>query len=355
MPAANLIKFPTSSPADSSPLLQLAKASDFTTDSILGIVGKTEGNGCVNDFSRTLSSHVWDEVIPRTGISVFSGGTEGVLSPHVAFILESKQQTGLTASVSRTWKLQPWQIGTAEHVSCVSATIRKMLETEKLKPDDVHLVLIKCPLLTSEKVAATLAAGEKPITADTYESMAWSRYASAIGIGAALGEVSTEDVASHLQSGNFYTAKASCSSGAELDDCHILILANDPSLDIGAEHGDPPPIIQAFSGVMSSAIDFAGLQQVLNQASKPEAPYRKATLLQVFAKAEADPTGLVAGTFRHTMLTDSDLHSTRHARAAVGGLIAGVTGDCHIYVSGGAEGQGPKGGGPVCVVARWEA
>ncbi len=52
------------------------------------------------------------------------------------------------------------------------------------------------------------------------------------------------------------------------------------------------------------------------------------------------------------MNTDSDLHSTRHARAAVGGLVAGLVGDAAVYVSGGAEGQGPSGGGSLCLVYR---
>ena len=50
------------------------------------------------------------------------------------------------------------------------------------------------------------------------------------------------------------------------------------------------------------------------------------------------------------MSTDSDVHSTRHARAAVGGLVAGLTGDSAVYVSGGGEGQGPPGGGSLTVV-----
>jgi cyanuric acid amidohydrolase len=52
------------------------------------------------------------------------------------------------------------------------------------------------------------------------------------------------------------------------------------------------------------------------------------------------------------MNTDSDIHSTRHARAAVGGLLAGLVGDTQIYVSGGAEGQGPPGGGNLCIIYR---
>ena len=74
-------------------------------------------------------------------------------------------------------------------------------------------------------------------------------------------------------------------------------------------------------------------------------------LVNIFAKAEASPNGSVRG-FRHTMLEDTDISSTRHARAAVGGLIAGLAGTGAVYVSGGAEHQGPAGGGPVAVIAR---
>ena len=38
--------------------------------------------------------------------------------------------------------------------------------------------------------------------------------------------------------------------------------------------------------------------------------------------------------------------------ALVGGVLAGVIGDTMLYVSGGAEHQGPPGGGPVAIIAR---
>ena len=69
--------------------------------------------------------------------------------------------------------------------------------------------------------------------------------------------------------------------------------------------------------------------------------------------AKADPVASVRGA-RTTMCADSDLHATRHARASVGGLLAGVFGETRLYVSGGAEHQGPDGGGPVCIVYEVE-
>ena len=52
------------------------------------------------------------------------------------------------------------------------------------------------------------------------------------------------------------------------------------------------------------------------------------------------------------MLDDSDISGTRHARAAVGGVLGGLIGSGCIYVSGGGEHQGPDGGGPVAIIAR---
>src|SRR4029079_19833280 len=53
---------------------------------------------------------------------------------------------------------------------------------------------------------------------------------------------------------------------------------------------------------------------------------------------------------RHTMLDDSDIAATRHARAFVCGALAGLVGHAEIYVSGGAEHQGPDGVGPVALI-----
>lgn len=409
MPPALLHKFPTSSPSDTTPLTSLLKLG-YTRSDILGIIGKTEGNGCVNDFSRTLAAFVWENLLLSetdtstgtgtstggTSVVIFSGGTEGVLSPHVTFVVRERQRqsekekgegkegegrekrTGLKAAVGRTWQLQPWEIGGKSQVDCVAVTVRKMLEEEKIRPEQVALVLVKCPLLTSEKIAkihafsSSSSRNEQLITSDAYESMALSRHASAIGVGVGLRELAPERVEEVLNNGTFHSSRASCSSGAELEACHILILANDdnpspssptsssssPSTEEKeeeeAEKNQPPTLYRAFPGTMSSAIDITNLQTLLHTALTPLPPYTSASLIQIFAKAEADPTGMINQKYRHTMLTDSDVQSTRHARAAVGGLIAGVSGDCCVYVSGGAEGQGPRGGGGLCVVVRWE-
>jgi cyanuric acid amidohydrolase len=74
-------------------------------------------------------------------------------------------------------------------------------------------------------------------------------------------------------------------------------------------------------------------------------------LVALLAKAEASSGGQLRG-YRHTMLDDCDIASTRHARAFVAGVLASLVGHAEIFVSGGAEHQGPDGGGPVAVIAK---
>ncbi|KAI1842851.1 hypothetical protein JX265_002612 [Neoarthrinium moseri] len=316
MPSVNILKFGVSSPADVTPIQGLLRAG-YDPSQVLALIGKSEGNGCVNDFSRTLSAMVWEPMLPKDSVTVFSGGTEGVISPHVTFLVKEHggANTGLLATVGRTRKLDPHEIGTADHAREVA-------------------VLVKCPLLTTNKLQEIRAAGKTPPTSDTYQSMAKSRYASAVGVAVALGEVAEGEVDAAIESGTTWSAAASCSSGAELEDCHILVLASSPE----------PGRLRATSTFMEDAIDGRAVVEALGEVNRDQGQ-----VLQVFVKAEADPTGEIRGK-RHTMNTDSDILSTRHARAAVGGLVAGLTGDTQLYVSGGAEGQGPPGGGSFCLV-----
>ncbi|KAK9477574.1 cyanuric acid hydrolase/Barbiturase [Lipomyces japonicus] len=352
MPGVKILKATTAHPGDTSPLSLLSSAND--EQQLLAVIGKTEGNGCVNDFTRMLSSTVWDpHVLPSGGVTVFSGGTEGVLSPHVSFIVtepdhhqdESNTSTyeqGLAAAVGHTRGLQPWEMGTIVHARLVAAKVSSMLhdDLQVQDPADVHMVLVKCPLLTTAKIVSGLNQGKDCVTTDTYKSMAWSRLAAALGVAVALGEIPDTDdaILAGLESygKTAWSSRASCSSGAELEDNHIVILASSKSAS------NP---YRGLHGFMNDAIDLESLLKLKQQIPAG------AKQVQIFVKAEPSTDGLIRGN-RHTMMTDSDIQGTRHARAAVGGLVSGVWGSSDVYVSGGAEGQGPMGGGSVCVVYK---
>jgi cyanuric acid amidohydrolase len=107
--------------------------------------------------------------------------------------------------------------------------------------------------------------------------------------------------------------------------------------------------------VMTDAIDIEPVREALGRLGLASggqlAEAARQRLVAVLAKAEASHDGRLRG-HRHTMLDDSDISSTRHARAFVCGALAGLVGHAEIYVSGGAEHQGPDGGGPVALIAE---
>ena len=142
------------------------------------------------------------------------------------------------------------------------------------------------------------------------------------------------------------SAMASTSAGIELMHNVVIVLGNSTSSASPFEIGH---------AVMRDAIDSASVIDALKsvglRAQDGSEPAAGRQLVNIFAKAEASPNGTLRG-FRHTMLEDTDISATRHARAAVGGLIAGLSGTGAVYVSGGAEHQGPPGGGPVAAIAR---
>ena len=92
--SVNVVRIATKGPGDVSGLLSLIEQGKIDPKSIVAILGKTEGNGGVNDFTReyavsALSAALAPYVdLPPHRVEqriafVMSGGTEGVLSPHI--------------------------------------------------------------------------------------------------------------------------------------------------------------------------------------------------------------------------------------------------------------------------------
>lgn len=361
--SVGIFKIATRGPGDVSGLMSLIVTGAIDPASILAILGKTEGNGGVNDFTREYAvAALCTALAPKLDLTpheveqriafVMSGGTEGVLSPHITVFtrqLVATPPTGITGKrmsigMAQTRDFLPEELGRSTQISETATAVKAaMADAGITDASDVHFVQIKCPLLTSERVEAAAARGNKTATISAYGSMAYSRGASALGVAVALGEIgpdiSDEDV---LRRYDLFSKVASTSSGIELMHNVVIVLGNSGASASEFEIGhavmsdaiDAPAVVSALSGVGLGAQAKAGRE-----------------LVNIFAKAEASPDGTVRG-FRHTMLEDTDISSTRHARAAVGGLIAGLAGTSAVYVSGGAEHQGPAGGGPVAVIAR---
>jgi len=364
--SVDVIRIATKGPGDVSGLMALIASGKIVASSILAVLGKTEGNGGVNDFTReyaltalceALSAHL--QLSPREVEDkiafVMSGGTEGVLSPHLTVftrclndeIASRSANSGkrLSVGIARTRDFLPEELGrTAQMDETVRAVHLAMRDAAIDDPRDVHFVQIKCPLLTSERIEAALHRGRKTVTTSGYASMGYSRGASALGVAIALGELKAdigEDQV--LKDWDLFSSVASSSAGIEL--MHNVVIA------MGNSAASRSPFVIGHA-VMRDSIDLAAVMDALGRVGLSATDAQaNGKLVNIFAKAEASPDGCVRG-FRHTMLDDSDVGSTRHARAAVGGLVAGLSGTGAVYVSGGAEHQGPPGGGPVAVIAR---
>ncbi|MBC7727430.1 MAG: ring-opening amidohydrolase, partial [Microbacteriaceae bacterium] len=347
----------------------LVDAGQLDPAEIVAVMGKTEGNGCVNDHTRELATLAWshylavplqcrpEQVGERVAL-VMSGGTEGVLAPHFT-IFTRRQLPGpgsvvgkrLVLGIAHTEQFAPEQIGRMAQVEATARAVQAaMLDAGIRDVTDVHFVQVKCPLLTAGKVNSALDRGAVTVTRDSYESMGFSRGASALGVALALGEVDAAALNDAAVLGNpaLFSGRASASAGIELDHNVVIVL--------GEAVGSRSPFRIGHT-VMRDAVDAAGVRRLLLHAFDLDAdddPAQVARrLVNLFAKAEAAPDGKVRGQ-RHTMLDDSDINATRHARAAVGAVLASVAGHTALYVSGGAEHQGPPGGGPVAAIVRMD-
>src|SRR5215510_12765342 len=85
-------KVPLKTVSDASGLADLVDSGVLDADRVVAVVGKTEGNGGVNDYTRIIADRAFREVLVAAGTRdaeavrqipiVWSGGTDGVISPH---------------------------------------------------------------------------------------------------------------------------------------------------------------------------------------------------------------------------------------------------------------------------------
>lgn len=354
------------SPGDLSGVRALVAEGRLRPEDIVAVMGKTEGNGCVNDFTRDLASTAWchflaaplrctpEEVEQKVSL-VMSGGTEGVLSPHFTVYARcpasrsAPPQKRLVVGIARTRAFRPEEIGRLAQIEATAEAVRAALADAGIAdPADAHFVQVKCPLLSSASLQDARERGWSTVTQDTYESMGYSRGASALGVAIGLGEIEAAACtdAAVLADPALYSRRASASAGIELDANVVIVL--------GEALGSTSPYRIAHT-VMADAVDADSVRRMLRDQlgidPDRDAGSLRERVVNLLGKAEASPDGRVRGA-RHTMLNDSDINSTRHARAAVGAVLASVVGQTALYVSGGAEHQGPPGGGPVAAIVR---
>jgi barbiturase len=356
-------KVPILNVSDASGLAQLVDDGVLDADRVVAVIGKTEGNGGVNDYTRIIADRAFREVLVAKGTRsadevrqvpiVWSGGTDGVLSPHATIFAtmpaERAEQTDeprLTVGFAMSEVLQPEDIGRTAMVTKVADAVRVAMERAGITDvADVHYVQTKTPLLTIHTIREAKSRGETVWTEHTHESMDLSNGCTALGVAVALGEIempADEDV---MHDRSLFSAVASCSSGVELDRAQVVVVGN--ARGVGGRY-------RIGHSVMRDALDADGIWAAVADAGHelPERPHPsdlQGRLVNVFLKCEVSQDGQVHGR-RNAMLDDSDVHWHRQIKSAVGGVTAAVTGDPAAFVSVSAAHQGPDGGGPVAAI-----
>ena len=335
----------------------------FKADEVIAVVGKTEGNGGVNDFTRILADRAFRDVLMETGSRLFeqvkeipmvwSGGTDGILTPHATVFArvaegpDPSDEPRLAVGYAMSEVILPEDIGRPAMVEKVAEGVKRAMKEAGIDdPADVHYVQTKTPLLTMDTINDAKSRRHTVVTEDPLDSMNISNGTAGLGIAYALGEIGSvpnEEQIGHDLS--LYSAVASCSSGVELNQAQTVVVGN-----VRGAGGR----FRIGHSVMKDALDFEGVYEAIRSAGLDLPECARATdldgrLINVFVKCEADPTARLRGR-RQVALDDSDVHHHRHIKAAVGGVVAAAVADPAVFVSVAAIHQGPSGGGPVAAI-----
>ena len=359
--AIDVVKVELKSVQDASGLDHAIATRRFAADEVVAVIGKTEGNGGVNDFTRILADHAFRAVILRHGTRseaavagipmVWSGGCDGVMTPH-ATIFARNHSTGPTGSArlvvgtAMSAELLPEDIGRPAMVDKVAEGVRAAMRDAGIDdPADVHYVQTKTPLLTIESVQDAERRGQTA-ACEIHDSMGVSNGTTALGIGVALGEFEMPRADQICRDLDLYSAVASCSSGVELTHAQIVVFGN--RAGAGGRY-------RIGHSVMKDALDIDAVYDAIRNAglalpARPRADDLAGKVVNCFIKCEADRRGKLRGR-RQIMLDDSDVHHHRHSKAAVSAIAALALGDPAVFVSVDAMHQGPHGGGPVIAIA----
>jgi cyanuric acid amidohydrolase len=367
---------PSATPADTSELQRLADEGRIRPDTLVALVGKTDGTGFHDDWGRVWADaalRAWTarflgvpvEEVARHVIFVLSGGCPGVITPHVAAVtrewVEMPQARAdgdkrLVVGRAGSEAIAPEEVGRMGMIRKVAAATREAMQDAGLADaQDVHLVMVKVPGLTVASIRDAESRGKTVVSRDlTFGPEGAGSYANdgaALGVALALGEVPESKLSDEAvrRDWDLYSSVAMTSSGGEKRHGEVVVFGNSAAsasaLRIG--HAVTRDFIDA-QGVRD-ALRAAGVKFDGGLPSEPDL----SRLVHVFAKSVIPGSDRVRG--QHITLLDD--HDAYQIGKALGGmLVASVTGRTANYVSGGERNshQGPPGGNVVAAVVRAE-
>src|SRR5258706_8070644 len=351
MPAAAAFRFPMSAPDDVSAFIAALDQRVLAADRIVALWCKTEGNGLRNDWTRAYTDRVLrDALARRLGgdaeamrdrvIILVSGGSEGVVSPHLVAITgeptgepaRASAGPGLAYGTAAGW-IPAAALGTAEQARLITDLVGEAIRQGGLEPAKTRLVFVRAP-----SDPARLAVDAR------------ARAAGALGAAVALGEIAPDAIRDSVFGAppELYCSRA------------FVVARHDGLLQQVLVLGEAPggnPAFKIAHGVLADPIDAPGVVRILAElglAAAPQlAPADSQRVVAVIAKGDAPLSGRIRG-LRHVMSIDNDVAMHRHARAAYGALLGAAIGHTACLVSGGAEHQGPPDGGFAAIIARTE-
>ena len=345
---------------DASGMEAAIKKGQFAADEVIAVIGKTEGNGGVNDFTRILADQAFRAVLKKLGKRseadiakipmVWSGGCDGVITPHATVFARNAKsgpanKSRLVIGTAMSAEILPEDIGRPAMIEKVADGVRAAMRDAGINdPADVHYVQTKTPLLTVDSVLDAHQRS-KQVACEVHDSMGVSNGTTGLGIAVGLGEIKMPKAEEICRNLDLYSSVASCSSGVELTQAQIVLLGN--KAGAGGRY-------RIGHSVMKDALDIDGIYDSIRSAGlelpeRPRAEDLNGRVVNCFMKCEADRTGKLRGR-RQIMLDDSDVPWHRHAKAAVGGVAATAIGDPAVFVSVDAMHQGPQGGGPCIAI-----
>jgi len=160
--AIDVVKVEIKSVSDASGLIKHIESGRFKADEVIAVIGKTEGNGGVNDFTRILSDQAFREVLLKHGTRtaaqireipmVWSGGCDGVITPHATIFAQiqnstTSQESRLVIGTALSPRIYPEDIGRLSMVEKVKQGVLLAMKQAGIDdPKDVHYVQTKTPL-----------------------------------------------------------------------------------------------------------------------------------------------------------------------------------------------------------------
>jgi ring-opening amidohydrolase-like protein len=362
--AVAVAKIELASPQDISGLEACFRSRCFSADQIVALIGKTEGNGGVNDFSRILADQAFRRALRNAGTRtreeiagipmVWSGGCDGVIAPH-ATIFARNDKTGdpdesrLAIGAAVSAEILPEDIGRVAMIEKIAEGVRAAMRDAGITDArEVHYVQTKTPLLTVNSLADAARRGQT-VACKVQESSGVSNGTSALGVAVGLGEIGMPRADQICRDLDLFSSVASCSSGIEFARAQIVLLGNRPgaggTLRIGhALMADMLDMDAVYSAIRNAGLDLP---------DRARAEDIRGRLVAMFIKCEPNRDAKLRGR-RQVMFNDSDVPYHRHAKAAVGGAVTSATGDPAVFISVDAMHSGPHGSGPVAAIVDLE-